>query len=65
MPKFTVYEVWTRSRVVEAETEHDALNNNEPEPIEGMSLSNWHAQPHDVVNEPQPNSGALNYRQVG
>ncbi len=61
--KFVIYEVWTRHRIVEAEDYDDALSNNDPEPIEGMSLSNWHAVPIDDA-EIDPKTGALNYRQV-
>jgi hypothetical protein len=40
---FVVYEVWTRHKVVQAESESEALEAAEPKPITGMSLSNWHA----------------------
>lgn len=41
--RYVIYEVWTRARVVEAESEQDALLHNEPEPVEGLDLANWHA----------------------
>ena len=50
--KFTVYEVWTRSKVVEADSESDALRRHSPEPIPGMSLCNWCAWAHEPVEEP-------------
>jgi hypothetical protein len=36
--RYVVYEVWTRSRVVDSGRYED----NEPVPILGMSLCNWH-----------------------
>lgn len=69
--KFVIYEVWTRSRVVEAESHDAALEKNEPEPIEGMSLCNWHAVTVDPPEEMdldaivEDSAGALNYRQLG
>jgi hypothetical protein len=47
MKKFTIYEVWTRSFVVEAKSASEALTLFEPEPVEGMNLANWHAVSHD------------------
>ena len=49
MPKFVVYEVWTRSRVVNAKNMSDALRRYPPKPIKAgdgknLSLCNWHAQ---------------------
>ena len=49
MPKFVVYEVWTRSRVVNAKNMSDALRRYPPKPIKmgdgkNLSLCNWHAQ---------------------
>lgn len=41
MPKFVVYEVWTRARVVERETASMAYD-PPPEPVPGMNLCNWH-----------------------
>lgn len=42
--KFVIYEVWTRSRVVEAENEVAALADNEPlSRGDDLSLCNWHA----------------------
>jgi len=41
--KVTIFEIWTRSLVVEAESEAHALNDHVPEEVPGMTLSNWHA----------------------
>jgi hypothetical protein len=43
--KVVIYEVWTRSRVIEAESSAAAIRNmdNDPIPIPGMALCNWHA----------------------
>jgi len=44
--KFVIYEIWTRSRVVEAEDMVTALSDHDParpDDISGLSLSNWHA----------------------
>lgn len=44
MKKFVVYEIWTRSRVVEARDAEDAYTRGEPnESRVGLRLSNWHA----------------------
>jgi hypothetical protein len=43
--KYVVYEVWTKSRVIEAEDTTDAFKKGEPLPIEDMSLCNWHVVP--------------------
>ena len=66
MPRFVVYEIWTRARVVEAHSMHDALTHNEPAPMldTGLSLSNWHAQPLDEA-EPLQETGGMNFRQEG
>jgi len=50
MPKFVVYEIWTRAQVIEADTEADALESM-PEPIDGMTLCNWYAVPVDTTDE--------------
>ena len=42
MPKYVVYEVWTRSQIIEAETEDKAYDISAPKPVKGMNLSNWH-----------------------
>lgn len=45
MPKFVVYEVWTKARVVEAETASMAYQPPpDPKPHDeyGMNLCNWH-----------------------
>lgn len=55
--KFTIYEVWTRSRVVEAEDESDALINHELKDVKGMELCNWHAVPHDAKVTPRKPAG--------
>ena len=64
--KFVVYEVWTKSRIVEAKTQEDAVIDYEIVPIEGLSLCNWHAVPVTDTLEglrDDPHVGALNYRQ--
>ena len=63
MPKYVVYEIWTKSRIVEADNESDAYDVGEPQPLEGFSLSNWHLHP---VEDPfiLPTSGGLNYNQA-
>jgi len=49
MRKWVVYEVWSRARVVEAETYEDALSKHDPEAIpKGFNLGNWHAVPCDA-----------------
>lgn len=63
MPKFVVYEIWTRSRVVEAKNESDAYDKGEPLPEVGLSLSNWHVHPVDDTPYVLPTSGGLNYAQ--
>jgi hypothetical protein len=49
MPKFVVYEIWTRAKVVEAENQTQALEMTEPEPgnsiHEELNFSNWHVVP--------------------
>ena len=42
MPKYVVYEVWTRHQVVDAKTESDAYLAGPQKPVKGMNLSNWH-----------------------
>lgn len=63
MPKYVVYEVWTRSRVIDADSESDAYDKGEPAARAGMNLCNWH-----VVEIPRPQAtgftGGLNYRQL-
>jgi hypothetical protein len=52
MPRFVVYEVWTRHQIVEAENETAALEQDySPSHIDwsGMSLCNWHAV---AIDEP-------------
>lgn len=50
MNKYVVYEIWTRARIVEAESQDAAYQVGEPA-IEGngMSLCNWHVVPLDTV----------------
>jgi hypothetical protein len=60
MKKFVVVDVLLRFREVEAETDDDALSIM-PEPVEGMTLSNWHVAAEASNDE---HTGALNYRQV-
>lgn len=45
--KFVVYEIWTKSKVVEAETLEAALEQGYPTTHydDGLSLANWHAVP--------------------
>lgn len=63
--KFVVYEVWTRSRIIDADDTHEAYNEGEPVPIDGLSLCNWHVVPVDQYpTEEPPAIGGLNYRQV-
>ena len=59
MPKFAVYEVWTKSRYVEAANIRDAYKKGEPKPLEGFSLCNWHV----IEDQPVPAVGGLNYSQ--
>ena len=65
MPKYVVYEIWTRARVVEAENLSDAYNVGEPTKrgVVGLGLSNWHVVRMADTPEP-PTSRGLNYRQV-
>lgn len=67
MPKYVVYEIWTRSRVIEAANEAEAYTVGEPEPCEDLNLSNWHVQSLDIIDgvgTSQELVGGLNYRQV-
>ena len=68
MPKYVVYEIWTKSRIVEAKNESDAYDVGEPEPLEGFSLSNWHVQEISrtsaLVDTGLTHVGGLNYRQI-
>lgn len=49
MPKFVIYEVYTRARIVEAETASQALQNHPPERLPSeLNLCNWHAVPCDA-----------------
>lgn len=54
MKRFVVYEIWTRSKIVEARSEGEALEKHVPI-ADGLpsefSLSNWHA--HEIVAQPQ------------
>jgi hypothetical protein len=44
MPKFIVYEIWTRAVVVEGQSEDQVLSDYDASPPdEDLSLSNWHA----------------------
>lgn len=46
--RFVVYEVWTRSRIVEAPSEAEAYDKYAPQPpITDLSLCNWHVVPID------------------
>lgn len=56
MKQFVIYEVWTRSRVVQAASEDAAFSANEPIPIEGLHLCNWHAQ--EVATPPKGNESS-------
>jgi hypothetical protein len=51
MPKFVVYEIWSRARVVEAENETEAYKVGEPDAPQaasGWNCGNWHVVPvHD------------------
>lgn len=59
LEKFIVYEVWTRHRTVEARNFSDAYHVGAPEPIDGLSLCNWHVA-HMTRIEGEPLVGALN-----
>ncbi len=41
--KFVIYEVWTRSYIVEANSAHKALEKAPEQPTEDLTLCNWHA----------------------
>ena len=46
MPKFVIYEVWTRAEVVEADGYEAAIRAHDPLPMPDhpeFSLCNWHA----------------------
>ena len=50
MSKFVVYEVWTRHRIIKAESISEAYNIGAPDPnedhdIDYFNLSNWHVVP--------------------
>lgn len=49
MPKYVVYEVWTKSRVVDIVEGLDVYSATDPDiaPVKlcGMSLCNWHVVP--------------------
>ena len=46
MPKYVVYEVWTRrAQVVEAANVLEAYPLKKPEPVEGFVFSNWRVLP--------------------
>lgn len=58
MKTFVLYEIWTTSRVVTAESQDDALENGEPVPGGGgeLSLANWYAvevTPDATLNGPR------------
>ena len=65
--RYVVYEVWTKSRIIEAESEQDAYDKAEPEPRTAeageLNLSNWHVVPVDEPPKPRL-VGGLNFRQV-
>lgn len=63
MPKYVVYEVWTRSRVVDADSQSDAYDKSEPPARAGLSLCNWHVVELPVA-KPAGFTGGLNYRQL-
>ena len=64
--KYVVYEVWTCSRIIDADDDADAYIKGEPDPPRhDMSLCNWHAVCIDAPPPPlPPSSGGLNYRQI-
>lgn len=47
MPKFVIYEIWSRSRVVESASAKTVYQENDPDPKltaqHGLNLGNWHA----------------------
>lgn len=58
--KYVITTVWVEHTVVEASSVQDAYDKAEPEPREGLSLSNWHVA---AVGDNQK-TGGLNYRQL-
>lgn len=44
MPRYVVYEVWTKSRIIEAANVHEAYEVGAPEPqgVKDFNLCNWH-----------------------
>lgn len=50
MPKFVVYEVWAKHKIIEAKTISEAYDIGAPEPskdqdIDDLNLCNWHVVP--------------------
>lgn len=45
--KYVVYEVWTKARIIEADSYDDAVYFSEPSPYPDphLNLSNWHVVP--------------------
>ena len=54
MKTFVVYEVWTKSYLARADSIEDVLEFGDPDPIQGLDLSNWHAVevPYDQAEIP-------------
>ena len=65
MPKFVVYEVWTRASVIEADDYDHAYAKGEPELRKDLDLANWHAVLVDEKPAPRQGAGALNYQHKG
>lgn len=66
MAKFVTYEVWTKARIIEAESMEDAYTKGEPQRRVSLSLCNWHVVPVDSRPTELPQSrptGGLNYTQ--
>lgn len=62
--KYLVYEVWTKHRIIEADSQEDAYNKGEPfTPDHNMSLCNWHAVLL-VDGHFLPETGALNAQTI-
>lgn len=58
MKTFVIYEIWTRSKVVKAVDRDAALEENEPQPVEGLNLSNWHVDEVPSVERSTDRCGA-------
>jgi hypothetical protein len=59
MPKFIVYEIWTKATEIDAPDIETAYLNAEPIPRDDLSLANWHAIEVGVDVSLIPTTGAL------